>query len=380
MIVNESVNTNFVANTRVTTSGLSSAILDGDQCMPDLTATLVKYTVNGILIIIIFASIIGNILVCIAIYSDRRLRKLSNLFLASLALADLFVGSLVMTFELANNLMGYWMFGQRFCETWISFDIMCCTASILNLCAISLDRFMHIKDPLRYNQWMTKRVVLLSLAIIWLLSGLISFVPVSLDWHRPSTPPSASLSYPAMTTTTTTTTTTTPSNLAAAFLREESRIEQNGTESTAYFSEEGDKLLNHPQSGATKDPQCALDLTPVYAVISSTISFYLPCIIMVALYTRLYLYARKHVQHIRSMSKPLYMNSNIGEWNTFSYLVCLLSTSLSVYWSIHLQQSATHSSIPPGNNNASQAANIYSRPTLMTGLIVRSILWHEIFN
>ena len=44
----------------------------------------------------------------------------------------------------------YWVFGEQFCDTWVACDVMCSTASILNLCAISLDRYIHIKDPLRY--------------------------------------------------------------------------------------------------------------------------------------------------------------------------------------------------------------------------------------
>lgn len=46
-------------------------------------------------------------------------------------------------------IIGYWVFGAQFCDTWVAFDVMCSTASILNLCAISLDRYIHIKDPLR---------------------------------------------------------------------------------------------------------------------------------------------------------------------------------------------------------------------------------------
>lgn len=92
----------------------------------------------------------GNVLVCWAICADRRLRKLGNLFIVSLAVADLLVSGIVMTFALANDLMGYWAFGPQFCDAWIAMDVMCSTASILNLCAISLDRFIHIKDPLRY--------------------------------------------------------------------------------------------------------------------------------------------------------------------------------------------------------------------------------------
>lgn len=105
---------------------------------------------GSFLVLIIFLSVAGNILVCIAIYSDRGLRRIGNLFLASLAIADLFVASLVMTFAGVNDLLGYWVFGAQFCDTWVAFDVMCSTASILNLCAISLDRYIHIKDPLRY--------------------------------------------------------------------------------------------------------------------------------------------------------------------------------------------------------------------------------------
>lgn len=96
---------------------------------------------------LIFLSVAGNILVCVAIYTDRGLRRIGNLFLASLAIADLFVASLVMTFAGVNDLLGYWIFGAEFCDTWVAFDVMCSTASILNLCAISLDRYIHIKDP-----------------------------------------------------------------------------------------------------------------------------------------------------------------------------------------------------------------------------------------
>lgn len=97
------------------------------------------------MVVLITISIAGNALVCAAIFTDRGLRKVGNLFLASLAIADLFVAALVMTFAGVNDLLGYWVFGAQFCDTWVAFDVMCSTASILNLCAISLDRYIHIK-------------------------------------------------------------------------------------------------------------------------------------------------------------------------------------------------------------------------------------------
>ena len=98
------------------------------------------YTAGFFLAVIIFLSITGNILVCIAVYTDRTLRKVGNLFIVSLAISDLFVACLVMVFAVVNDLQGFWVFGDQFCDIWVAFDVMCSTASILNLCAISMDR------------------------------------------------------------------------------------------------------------------------------------------------------------------------------------------------------------------------------------------------
>ncbi|TGZ48656.1 Dopamine receptor 1 [Temnothorax longispinosus] len=208
-----------------------------------------RYPAGLLLVILIFFSVAGNVLVCVAIYTDRGLRRIGNLFLASLAVADLFVGGLVMTFAGVNDLLGYWIFGMWFCDIWIAFDVMCSTASILNLCAISLDRYIHIKDPLRYGRWVTRRVAIGGIIVVWLLAGLISFVPISLDLHR------------------------------------------NDDDDQPTF----DEVEEHPT--------CALDITPTYAVVSSCISFYVPCIVMLGIYCRLYCYAQKHVKSIRAVTK-----------------------------------------------------------------------------
>ncbi|KAK0098013.1 hypothetical protein PV326_011792 [Microctonus aethiopoides] len=188
-----------MASTRVKERNVvqnDSNLTDNEEDLPedDALSLLSVLFVGFLLFVLIFLSVAGNVLVCVAIYTDRGLRRIGNLFLASLAIADLFVGCLVMTFAGVNDLLGYWMFGPRFCDTWIAFDVMCSTASILNLCAISLDRYIHIKDPLRYGRWVTRRVAVASIAIVWLLAATVSFVPISLGLHKsqetnPNPPP-----------------------------------------------------------------------------------------------------------------------------------------------------------------------------------------------
>jgi hypothetical protein len=52
-------------------------------------STYLKIFIGLILVLIILVSILGNIMVCLAISSDRRLRRLGNLFLASLGLRNI---------------------------------------------------------------------------------------------------------------------------------------------------------------------------------------------------------------------------------------------------------------------------------------------------
>lgn len=76
------------------------------QWRPDVAGLTIPFIAGVFLTLLIFLSVAGNILVCIAIYTERSLRRIGNLFLASLAIADLFVASLVMTFAGVNDLLG----------------------------------------------------------------------------------------------------------------------------------------------------------------------------------------------------------------------------------------------------------------------------------
>ena len=76
-----------------------------------LSIVLLAFFITCIMILIV----VGNMLVCIAISTEKSLKPVQNWFIASLAVSDFLLGLVIMPFSLARELMGYWMFGQIWC-------------------------------------------------------------------------------------------------------------------------------------------------------------------------------------------------------------------------------------------------------------------------
>lgn len=108
------------------------SIIGIDLAVPQWEAILVTV----ILTIIILLTIVGNILVILSVFTYKPLRIVQNFFIVSLAVADLTVAVLVLPLNVANMMIGRWEFGIHLCKMWLTSDVLCCTSSILNLCAI----------------------------------------------------------------------------------------------------------------------------------------------------------------------------------------------------------------------------------------------------
>uniref|UniRef100_A0A3P8ZJM5 Alpha-2B adrenergic receptor n=1 Tax=Esox lucius TaxID=8010 RepID=A0A3P8ZJM5_ESOLU len=123
-------------------------------------------------------TIVGNILVIIAVLTSRSLRSPQNLFLVSLAAADILVATLIIPFSLANELQGFWAFRSLWCEIYLALDVFFCTSSIAHLCAISLDRYLSVSRPVSYGAQRTPARIKAAIVVVWLLSAVISFPPL----------------------------------------------------------------------------------------------------------------------------------------------------------------------------------------------------------
>ncbi|XP_067290379.1 alpha-1A adrenergic receptor isoform X3 [Pseudorasbora parva] len=137
-----------------------------------------------VLMLFIIFGVMGNILVILSVACHRNFRSVTHYFIANLAVADLLLSSVVIPFSAASEALGRWVFGRHLCNAWTALDVLCCTASILSLCVISVDRCIAVSYPLQYPYLATSRRALVAVAALWALSAAISVGPL-FGWRDP---------------------------------------------------------------------------------------------------------------------------------------------------------------------------------------------------
>lgn len=221
-----------------TSSFLSDALID-DTCQHNSTKNhheieyILLLTVKALVMgFIILCALFGNLLVIVSVMRHRKLRVITNYFVVSLALADMLVALFAMTFNASVELSGgRWLFGYFMCDVWNSLDVFFSTVSILHLCCISVDRYYAIVQPLDYPLIMTNLRLGTMLSVVWCSPTVMSFLPIFAGWY------------------------TTQEHL--------------------------EYRRNYPDV-------CVFQVNKFYAVVSSSVSFWVPGIIMIAMYYRIY--------------------------------------------------------------------------------------------
>ncbi|XP_055390642.1 trace amine-associated receptor 8-like [Bubalus kerabau] len=130
-------------------------------------------------------AIFGNFLVMMSVLHFKQLHSPANFLIASLACADFLVGVTVMPFSMVRSVESCWYFGARFCALHSSCDVAFCYSSLFHLCFISIDRYVAVTDPLVYPTKFTVSVSGVCISISWILpivySGAVFYTGVSDD-------------------------------------------------------------------------------------------------------------------------------------------------------------------------------------------------------
>lgn len=155
-----------------------------DSSSEDISAESVAYQISlaVILSVITLATTLSNAFVIATISQSKKLQTPANFLIASLAVTDLLVSILVMPICVLYTVIHTWTLGQIVCDIWLSSDITCCTASILHLCVIALDRYWAITDAVEYSKKRTQGRAAGMVAIAWVIAISISLPP--LFWRQ----------------------------------------------------------------------------------------------------------------------------------------------------------------------------------------------------
>ncbi|XP_035524812.1 alpha-1A adrenergic receptor-like [Morone saxatilis] len=209
----------------------------------DLTRAIPLGLVLGAFIVFAIA---GNILVILSVVCNRHLRTPTNYFIINLAIADLLLSTTVLPVSATLEILDYWVFGRIFCDIWAAVDVLCCTASIMSLCVISIDRYIGVSYPLQYPGIVTEKRALLAMLGVWALSVVISIGPL-FGWKQPPSP---------------------------------------------------------------DDTVCPITEEPFYALFSSLGSFYIPLVVILVMYCRVYIVAKRTTKNLEAGVMRERMNSS----------------------------------------------------------------------
>ena len=118
-----------------------------------------------------------NGVVIASILRTPALHTPSNIFICSLALTDFITGSLAQPLHVISRVAEVKNYFEIFCSTWIISRVLAnwvAKVCLLTLTAISIDRVLAMHLGLRYKTIMTRKLVIVIAAVLWLLGGFLA--------------------------------------------------------------------------------------------------------------------------------------------------------------------------------------------------------------
>ncbi len=123
-------------------------------------------------------AIIGNSVILFVLAKFERLQIPSNLLLGSLCVADLTTGVIVQPLSITRRMNE--AYNNHICTVRLVcayFAFLCVVASIINVCMISIDRYLAITMPFWYQRRICNAKYVLIISILWVLIAVFALLP-----------------------------------------------------------------------------------------------------------------------------------------------------------------------------------------------------------
>ncbi|XP_043573356.1 orexin receptor type 2-like [Chiloscyllium plagiosum] len=137
-------------------------------------------------IIVFVVALVGNILVCFAVWKNHHMQTVTNYFIVNLSLADILVIAICLPASLLVDITETWFFGQTFCKVIPYLQTVSVSVSVLTLSFIALDRWYAICHPLLFKS--TANRARNSIVVIWIIS-LVIMIPQAIVMEQSSVIP-----------------------------------------------------------------------------------------------------------------------------------------------------------------------------------------------
>uniref|UniRef100_A0A8C5BR89 Trace amine-associated receptor 1 n=2 Tax=Gadus morhua TaxID=8049 RepID=A0A8C5BR89_GADMO len=211
------------------------------SCLRTVYPVAVRVTLYLTLGSAVVLTVLGNLFVIVAISHFKQLHTPTNYLTLSLAMSDFLLGILVMFPGMLQSVETCWYFGDMFCKLFTSSDVLLCTASILNLSFISIDRYYAVCHPLLYPHKITDNTAFIMILVTWCVSAVVGFGMIFL------------------------------------------KLNILGIEELYY-------------NNVACEGRCILLQSGVSITVSSIIAFYIPGVIMLGIYLKIYVVAQRQVR------------------------------------------------------------------------------------
>lgn len=266
------------------------------ECLPDSELQNFRVVLLFVCLSLVnFVVLLGNIMVITAVCTSAKLRGyVTNNFIASLAASDLMLGMLVLPFSATKEVVQGWVFGEIWCSIYLAIDVWLTTASILNLCAISIDRYIAISRPFKYHYLMSPLRSKLLIAFVWIFAFVVCFPPL-IGWNE---------------------------DRRLVVLPEDNNVsDSSGSVSPYEYSTINvSTSLKKKNNSFCEDgiilTKCELTSDPGYIIYSAIGSFYIPMFVLIFFYWRIYRIAARTTKALKDgvlTSKAGDLHSNSGE-------------------------------------------------------------------
>ncbi|XP_026779504.2 trace amine-associated receptor 13c-like [Pangasianodon hypophthalmus] len=189
---------------------------------------------------VVLLTMCGNLLVIISVLHFKQLHTPTNTLVLSLAVSDFLVGIFAMPLMLIWTIETCWIFGRVFCTIFWLIGGFLTILSIYNIALIAVDRYLALSNPFLYMNSVSVRITHFVIVFDWCLLG--AYI------------------------------------LALIYF--------NGTFTSSVMC----------------PGECFLSLNEVWTVIDLVIVFIFPLSVIIILYTRVFVIAKKHASAIRELN------------------------------------------------------------------------------